>query len=113
MNTLTGSASPGHVRWRLEYRHMSSPAARLLQADGKEPGAVFALFGKVGRSPRVYTVRDREGFLRTMQTAALSKMGITLAGKLSQSQSHALAAARAHLLERTCLRIQLANLAGA
>ncbi len=56
----------GTVRWRLEYRHMASPAARLLApagaADVAAPApagqAAFALFGKTGRSPRVYCCRQ-------------------------------------------------------
>lgn len=75
----------GSVIWRLEYRNMASPAARLLNTDVNEPGLVFALFGRVGRSPRVFAARDREVLLRELQTAALKKMGITLAG---QEQYH-------------------------
>lgn len=62
---------------------MSSPAARLLRPSsaGDEPGAIFALFGRVGRSPRVYASRDRETLLRHMQASALKKMGLTLAGE--------------------------------
>ena len=70
------------VRWRLEYRHMASPAARLLLSSDGEPGGAFALFGRVGRSPRVYAARDRETVLRQIQAAALAKMGITLPGAL-------------------------------
>lgn len=71
----------GVIRWRLEYRHMSSPAARLLLGEPGDPGGPFALFGRVGRSPRVYACRDREAVMRQMQTAALNKMGMTLAGE--------------------------------
>ena len=81
------SLRAGDVRWRLEFRHMSSPAARLLLAEDPDPGGAFALFGRVGRSPRVYAARDRELFLRQMQAAALSKMGITLAGHSLVSSS--------------------------
>lgn len=42
---------------------------------------MFALFGRVGRSPRVYAASDRESILRAIQTAALAKMGMTLAGR--------------------------------
>ncbi|GAB4814092.1 hypothetical protein N2152v2_001138 [Parachlorella kessleri] len=87
----------GALRWRLEFRHMASPAARLLSPAGTtgsgaqldltgtpaapapQGQAVFALFRKTGRSPRVYSCRDREGFLKQMQTAALKKLGVTLA----------------------------------
>ena len=62
---------------------MSSPAARLLLGEAGDPGGTFALFGRVGRSPRVFAARDREGLLRQMQAAALNKMGITLASRLS------------------------------
>lgn len=72
----------GDIQWRLEYRHMASPAARMLNGVGQEPGGVFALFGRVGRSPRVYAAKDRELILRQMQAAALAKMGMTLAGAL-------------------------------
>lgn len=71
----------GAVRWRLEYRNMASPAARLLRASGRgDPGRVVALFGRVGRSPRLYACRDLETLVKQMQTAALNKLGITLAG---------------------------------
>lgn len=73
-------SAAGKVRWRLEYRHMSSPAARLLAGETDDPGGTFVLFGRVGRSPRVFAARDREAVLKKLQTAALSKMGITLAG---------------------------------
>ena len=59
---------------------MASPAARLLLSSDGEPGGTFALFGRVGRSPRVYAARDRETVLRQIQAAALAKMGITLPG---------------------------------
>ena len=72
----------GEVRWRLEFRQMSSPAARLLLGEVGDPGGTFALFGRVGRSPRVFATQDTEAFLRQMQAAALNKMGITLAGGL-------------------------------
>ncbi|KAK9809260.1 hypothetical protein WJX72_012293 [[Myrmecia] bisecta] len=73
-------SATGAVRWRLEYRHMASPAARLLLPSpaGNDPGGVFALFGKVGRSPRVYACRDRDILLRQLQTAGLKKMGLKL-----------------------------------
>ena len=72
----------GGIRWRLEFRHMSSPAARLLLGEPGDPGGTFALFGRVGRSPRVFATKDREALLRQMQAAALKRMGITLAGRL-------------------------------
>jgi hypothetical protein len=59
---------------------MASPAARLLASGVTDPGAVFACFGRTGRSPRVFAARDREGLLRQAQAAALKKMGITMAG---------------------------------
>lgn len=65
---------------------MSSPAARLLLGQLGDPGGTFALFGRVGRSPRVYAARDRDLFLRQMQAAALSRMGITLAGMVCKRQ---------------------------
>jgi hypothetical protein len=74
----------GGVTWRLEYRNMSSPAARVLVSGINDPGGVFALFGKVGRSPRVFAARDKDGFLRCLQTAALKKMGMTVAGDCSR-----------------------------
>ena len=59
---------------------MGSPGAICLISGVNDPGAVFALSGKVGRSPRVFAARDRDGLLRQMQAAALKRMGITLAG---------------------------------
>ena len=73
-------ALAGGVLWRLEYRHMGSPGAICLVSGVNDPGAVFALSGKVGRSPRVFAARDRDGLLRQMQAAALKRMGITIAG---------------------------------
>lgn len=70
----------GSVTWRLEYRNMASPAARTLVNGVNDPGALFAVFGKVGRSPRVFAARDRDRLLVQLQTAALKKMGITFAG---------------------------------
>ena len=74
------AALAGSVLWRLEYRHMGSPGAICLISGVNDPGAVFALSGKVGRSPRVFAARDRDGLLRQMQAAALKRMGITVAG---------------------------------
>lgn len=54
--------------------------ARLLLPDAEGTSGVFALFGKVGRSPRVYASRDRDPLLKQLQTAAYKKMGLTLAG---------------------------------
>ena len=59
---------------------MGSPGAICLISGVNDPGAVFALSGKVGRSPRVFAARDRDGLLRQMQAAALKRMGITIAG---------------------------------
>ena len=60
---------------------MGSPGAICLVSGVSDPGAVFALSGKVGRSPRVFAARDRDGLLRQMQAAALKRMGITVAGR--------------------------------
>ncbi len=70
----------GQVKWRLEYRHVASPVARLLLSESDGTCGVFALFGKVGHSPRVYASRDRDALLKQLQTAAYKKMGLTLAG---------------------------------
>ena len=59
---------------------MASPAARQLAGGVHDPGAVFALFGRTGRSPRVFAARDRDGLLRQAQAAALNRVGITMAG---------------------------------
>lgn len=71
----------GLARWRLEFRHAAAPFVRLLLAsEGQPPGvAAFAVFGKAGRSPRVYAARDREALLRAAQAAALRRSGLTLA----------------------------------
>jgi DnaJ family protein C protein 13 len=60
---------------------MASPAARHLALRHGDPASVFALFGRVGRSPRVYASRDRDTLLRQMQASALRHMGLTLAGE--------------------------------
>lgn len=86
---LATCANTGGVLWRLEYRHMGSPGAICLISGVNDPGAVFALSGKVGRSPRVFAARDRDGILRQMQAAALKRMGITLAGRQQPSHSPA------------------------
>ena len=70
----------GQVKWRLEFRHVASPVAKVLLPEADGTAGVFALFGKVGRSPRVYAIRDRDALLKQMQTAAYKKMGLTLAG---------------------------------
>lgn len=70
----------GQVKWRLEYRHVASPVARLLLSDTDGTSGVFALFGKVGHSPRVYASRDRDALLKQVQAAAYKKMGLALAG---------------------------------
>lgn len=59
---------------------MAKPAARLLQSGQADPPGAFALLGKIGRVPRVYACRDRDTFLRAMQTAAFKRMGLPLAG---------------------------------
>lgn len=74
----------GTVKWRWRYSTAASPAARLLAPGDAPPGyAPFALFGKVGRSPRVYACRDADGLLRAVQTAALRKLGLELAVDVS------------------------------
>ena len=78
-------AIAGQVKWRLEFRHVASPVARLLLPDAGGKAGVFALFGKVGRSPRVYASRDRDALLKQLQAAAYKKMGLTLAGAWSTS----------------------------
>ena len=70
---------------------MASPGAMCLVSGLNDPGAVFALSGKVGRSPRVFAARERDGILRQMQAAALKRMGITLAGIGSLPESEAMA----------------------
>jgi DnaJ family protein C protein 13 len=68
------------VRWRLPLRHAAAPFARALAPGDAPAGALpFALFGKAGRSPRVYACRERDALLRAAQTAALQKLGLTLA----------------------------------
>jgi DnaJ family protein C protein 13 len=83
----------GVVKWRWGYAHAASPAIRLLssssstllpsssQAAAAPPAGTqqFALLSKTGRSPRVYATRDRSTLLRAIQTAALNKVGVTLA----------------------------------
>ena len=80
MMALPCAPLAGQVRWRLEYRSMAKPAARLLASGQADPVGVFALLGKVGRVPRVYASRDRETLLRAMQTCAFKRMGLSLAG---------------------------------
>lgn len=68
---------------------MASPAARLLKpSDGSAPGTVLALFGRVGRSPRVYNGRDADVLLQMMQSTAMKKLGITLTGALVALKSY-------------------------
>ena len=61
---------------------MASPVARLLLPEAGGTSGIFAVFGKVGHSPRVYASRDRDALLKQLQTAAYKKMGLTLAGVL-------------------------------
>lgn len=70
----------GQVQWRLEYRHVTSPVARLLLPQAGTRTSPFALFGKVGNSPRVYTTQSRDAVLKSLQSAAYNKMGLTVAG---------------------------------
>ncbi|KAK9822709.1 hypothetical protein WJX81_005943 [Elliptochloris bilobata] len=69
----------GDVRWRLDVRQAASPAARLLAPAPGDPALAFALFGRVGRSPRVYASSERDSLLKALQAAALKRLGITLA----------------------------------
>jgi DnaJ family protein C protein 13 len=78
----------GVVKWRWGYAHAASPAIRLLSSSYSGHAAAspspagtqqFALLSKTGRSPRVYATRDRSTVLCAMQTAALNKLGVTLA----------------------------------
>lgn len=66
----------------MEFRHAASPVAKLLLPEADGTAGVFALFGKVGHSPRVYASRDRDALLKQLQTAAYKKMGLTLAGNM-------------------------------
>ncbi len=65
---------------------MASPAARVLHPSSaaNAPAPVAALFGKAGRSPRVYAGRDVEALLQLMQVTAQKKFGVTLAGMRRQ-----------------------------
>lgn len=87
----------GVVKWRWGYAHAASPAVRLLSSSSSSSSSPtlpsststfspppqgtqqFALLSKTGRSPRVYATRERTTLLRAMQTAALKKVGVTLA----------------------------------
>ena len=70
------------MKWRLEFCHAASPVARLLLGNGDTPPGhgVFALFGKVGRSPRIYASPQRDAIIKQLQTVAYKKLGLTLAG---------------------------------
>ena len=72
----------GQVKWRLEFRHAASPVARMLVGDSDTPPGhgVFAMFGKVGRSPRIYASPQRDAIIKQLQTVAYKKLGLTLAG---------------------------------
>jgi hypothetical protein len=78
--SLCALCSTGAVKWRLEFASMASPAARLLAGGDGRVGGAFALMGRLGRSPRVYAARDRDNLLKAIQTAALRRLGVTLAG---------------------------------
>jgi DnaJ homolog subfamily C member 13 len=70
----------GVIRWRLEHRHAASPAARVLSSADAQAGELsFALFGRVGGSPRVFSSRSRDALLRAAQAAALRCLGLELA----------------------------------
>ena len=88
---------------------MASPGAMCLVSGLNDPGAVFALSGKVGRSPRVFAARERDGILRQMQAAALKRMGITLAGIASLPGSEALNFACNPEVDHTAYRFSLLN----
>ncbi|KAL0040215.1 hypothetical protein WJX77_000548 [Trebouxia sp. C0004] len=81
-------SSTGLTKWRLEFRHVASPVARLLLPEAGGTSGIFAVFGKVGHSPRVYASRDRDALLKQLQTAAYKKMGLTLAVD-TKAQLHA------------------------
>ena len=81
-SAITPEIVAGLVKWRLEFRHVASPVARLLLPEADGTSGIFAVFGKVGHSPRVYASRDRDALLKQLQTAAYKKMGLTLAGVL-------------------------------
>lgn len=99
----TGIQHAGQVKWRLEYRHVASPVARLLLAQAGTNGSPFALFGKVGSSPRVYATQNRDALLKSLQSAAYKKMGLTLAGLDSLVVSSALEFAQgAHKRGQSC-----------
>ena len=68
------------MQWRLEFRHVASPVARLLLSQAGTGNPPFALFGKVGSSPRLYATQNREALLKSLQSAAYRKMGLTVAG---------------------------------
>lgn len=61
---------------------MASPAARVLnsKSSNNAPGPVFALFGRVGRSPRIYCGLEAGMLLQMMQATALKKLGMQLTG---------------------------------
>ncbi len=59
---------------------MGSPAVRMLQPSPGVEAPVAALFGKAGRSPRVYGGRDVDALVQGMQVTAQKKLGITLTG---------------------------------
>lgn len=78
---LVVPVAAGQVQWRLEYRHVASPVAKLLLPQAGVSGSPFALFGKVGSSPRVYATQNRDALFKALQAAAYKKMGLTLAGE--------------------------------
>lgn len=70
-------ARGGRVRWRWKYQHAAEPGIRLLSSkagvSGHQP---LAFFSKTGRSPRVYAVKNREAFVKSVQSAANKSLGI-------------------------------------
>jgi DnaJ family protein C protein 13 len=85
---LERAPAPGAAAcWRLPWRAAAAPAARLLApAPGDPPGA-FALFGREGRSPRVYAAAERDALLKAAQETALRCMGVQLAVDASSAAS--------------------------
>lgn len=80
--TSTTTNSTGSLpKWRVEYRQLSSPGARLLHPTSTTPvGELpFTFLSHAGRSPRIYSCKDRDGLLKAMQTAALKVPGISIA----------------------------------
>ncbi len=67
---------------------MGSPAVRMLQPSPGAEAPVAALFGKAGRSPRVYAGRDVDALVQGMQVTAQKKLGVTLTGAKCNTLQH-------------------------